>query len=151
MHKNPNFAKNLNKFALYCINIQCLHKTSSQFFRPCRELRVKFRDRSKSLRPLRVQSCRGTSRSCSQGHFLIQVWTKTAEKFPTWKRHLPLAALYGLRPIQVWTKTAEKFPTWKRHLPLAAPCDLRLIQVWTNTAEKFPTWKRHLSSHREKC
>jgi hypothetical protein len=37
-----------------------------------------------------------------------------SEKFPTWNGHLPQRPFYGLRPIQVWTKTVEKFPTWRR-------------------------------------
>jgi hypothetical protein len=47
----------------------------------------------------------------AEGRFL-QVWTKTAEKFPTWKEHTPLVAVCGTLSVHVGTKALEKFPTW---------------------------------------
>ncbi len=37
------------------------------------------------------------------GTCLVQVRTKTTEKFLTWQTHLPLTALYGTCPVQVRT------------------------------------------------
>ena len=66
--------------------------------------------------------------------------------------HLPLTALYSTRLIQVRTKTAEKFLTYQAYLPLTALHGTCLIQVRTKTYKKVHTWQvRYLQTNFWDC